>query len=81
MDISTIESQLKYITNSTGDKMGVIIPMDIWEAVVQLLRDGGSGLSLIDEHESKQSLLTDLQESLTQVSVGKIHPVSELWEG
>ena len=37
MDISQIETRLKYITNAAGDKTEVIVPVEIWNAVINLL--------------------------------------------
>ena len=80
MDISKLEPYLRYITNASGDKTEVVVPIDVWNMMINLLPKIDNGLDAIDEYESKDSILSDLQESIRQVAAGQSYPVSELWE-
>ena len=63
MDISQIEPYLRYITNASGDKTEVIFPVDVWNSVIRFLQQTDSGLDAIDEYESKDAIVSDLQDS------------------
>ena len=81
MDISQIERQLKYVTNSAGDKTEVIVPVALWNAVLGLLPKLESGLDPSDEFESKQDILSDLKDALRETQQGISYPVADLWDG
>jgi hypothetical protein len=84
MNISQIEN-IKYITNDRGDKIGAVIPSDLWYELLgkipqtELSERDESGLYPIDENESKSQILADLQESIRAVKTGDVYPVSQLW--
>lgn len=84
MNISQIEN-IKYITNDRGDKIEVVIPIELWYELLGKIstpesseRDE-SGLDPIDESEPKSQILADLQESIRAVKAGDVYPVSQLW--
>lgn len=44
MNFSQIESQIKYVTNTAGEKTEVIIPVELWNSLVNRLEPTDSGL-------------------------------------
>ena len=80
MNLSQIKKQIKYFTNSAGKKTEVIIPVEIWKTLIELLQTLESGLNIVDEKEPKAEILADLQESILQARTGQTYPISELWD-
>jgi hypothetical protein len=85
MNVSQIESIVKYITNAQGEKTEAIIPIDLWHNLLKTLPSMGdesteSGLDPVDEHEPKSQILADLQASIRAVKAGEVYPVSQLWD-
>jgi hypothetical protein len=88
MNISDIESQIEYITNSQGEKIEVVIPFKLWQKLLDKVASSEgdesepteSGLDPIDENEPKAKILAELQESIRAVKAGETYPVSQLWE-
>ena len=85
MNISPIESIVKYITNDRGQKTEATIPIDLWHNLLKKLSSMGdelaeSGLDSVDENESKSQILADLQASIRAVKARKVYPVSQLWD-
>ena len=85
MNISQIESIVKYITNAQGEKTEAIIPIELWHNLLKNLPSMGneltdSGLDSVDENEPKSQILADLQASIRAVKAGEVYPVSQLWD-
>ena len=80
MKLSQIQNQIKYVTNAAGEKIEVLIPVEIWETIKELLQPIESGLYPIDSNEPKAQILADLQESIRQGRTGQTYPVSALWD-
>jgi hypothetical protein len=85
MNISQIESIVKYITNAQGEKTEAIIPIELWHDLLKTfpsMRDESidSGLDPVDENEPKSKILADLQASIRAVKAGEVYPVSQLWD-
>ncbi|AFZ15651.1 hypothetical protein Cri9333_4888 (plasmid) [Crinalium epipsammum PCC 9333] len=80
MKLSQIQKQIKYVTNAAGEKTEVLIPVEIWETIKELLQPIESGLDPIDSNEPKAQILADLQESIRQGRTGQTYPVSALWD-
>lgn len=79
MNFSHIEADIKYITDASGEKTEVIIPVHLWERMLELLKIPESGLDPVDENEPHEQILADLKQSLQEVARGETYPVSELW--
>ena len=65
MNTSKITSNIKYITNTQGEKTEVIIPIELWNRLMQSIDPSEiystvSGLSPVDEDEPKSQILADL---------------------
>ena len=85
MNISQITTDIKYITNAQGEKTEVIIPIYVWNSLIQSLSVSelyttDSGLSPTDEDEPKSQTLADLQASIRGSRAGEVYPVSQLWD-
>lgn len=81
MTIAQIENFIRYVTNAEGKATDVLVPLELWQQLIHSLNtDNISGLNLIDEHEPKEQILADLQESIRLAASGQTFPVSQLWE-
>jgi hypothetical protein len=86
MNISELQTLVKYISNAQGEKTEVIIPIEIWNSLLQKITpiepySTLSGLSPVDENEPKTQILADLQESIRAARAGETYPISQLWSG
>ncbi|MEM9212927.1 MAG: hypothetical protein AAGD25_00990 [Cyanobacteria bacterium P01_F01_bin.150] len=79
MNFSQIEADIKYITNASGEKTEVIIPVQLWETLLGFLNLPESGLDPVDENEPHGKILADLKQSLQEAAKGETYPVSDLW--
>ncbi|MEB3826369.1 hypothetical protein [Phormidium sp. CCY1219] len=85
MNISELQNLVKYISNAQGEKTAVIIPIEVWNSLLQKITSVElystlSGLSSVDENEPKTQILADLQESIRAARAGETYPISQLWE-
>jgi hypothetical protein len=81
MNLSQLETQVKYVSDASGETTEVIVPVALWKMLLEKLSPEASGLDAVDEHEPKEQILGDLQESLRAATAGNHYPVSELWDG
>jgi hypothetical protein len=79
MDIAQLESHVKYVTNAAGEKTEVIIPVQIWEALLKLMSPVVNGVHPIDENEPNANILADLKQSLKEAAAGQTYPIADLW--
>ena len=79
MSMTQIESSIRYVTNADGEKTDVLVPVELWEKLLEILR-ANSGLDPIDEQEPNSKILADLQTAAQQAKAGATFPVSELWQ-
>lgn len=77
---SSLENQVRYVTNAAGETTDVVIPLSLWLQLISALQDPASGLAWIDEHEPNAQILADLRASLKQAATGQTFPVSQLWD-
>lgn len=75
MALTPIQQKIRYLTNGKGEKTDVVIPIDVWESLLELLPPE------FDPEDSKEAILADLKEALLDGKNGKIFPISELWHG
>ncbi len=80
MMIAQIQASIKYVTNATGEKTDVLVPVRIWDELIESLQSIASDLDRVDEEEPKANILEDLQESIRLASAGQTFPISELWD-
>ena len=74
-----LENQVRYVMDATGEATEVLVPIALWQKLLQTLQDPDSGLIWIDEHEPNAQILSDLQISFQQAVAGQTLPVSQLW--
>ena len=84
MNITQIQTIVKYITNAQREKTEVIIPIELWNSLLKTIDPSEiyptvSGLSPIDEDEPKEQILADLQASI-RAATGETYPISQLLE-
>ena len=81
MTIAQIQASIKYVTNAAGEKTDVLVPVGIWDELIESLQSIANDLDRVDEEEEpKAKILGDLQESIRQVAAGQTFPISELWD-
>lgn len=80
MTTSQIEANVRYLINANGEKTDVIVPVELWTKLLEVLHSE-SGLDPIDELEPNSQILADFQTALRQVESGQTFPISELWKG
>jgi len=76
---SPLGKSVRYVTNTAGETTDVLVPLELWQQLINALQDPASGLAWIDEHEPNTQILADLQESLKQANAGKTLPVAQIW--
>lgn len=74
-----IGSSIRYLTNDAGEKTDVLVPVEVWDRILEAL-ETQSGLDPIDEQEPISQILADLQISVQQAKAGRTAPISELWD-
>lgn len=77
---SSLEGQVRYVTNAAGEPTDVLVPLALWQQVISTLKDPASGLAWVDEHESNAQLLADLKISLQEAAARQTFPASQLWD-
>jgi hypothetical protein len=80
MTIAQIRASIKYVTNAAGEKTDVLVPVGIWDELIESLQSIASDLDRVDEEEPKANILEDLQESIRLAAAGQTFPISELWD-
>jgi tRNA/tmRNA/rRNA uracil-C5-methylase (TrmA/RlmC/RlmD family) len=75
INLEHIKQQVRYLTNQQGQNTDVLIPLETWERILQLLT------AEHDVIDSKAELISDLKQSLLEAKQGKTFPLEELWEG
>jgi hypothetical protein len=76
----SLKTNVRYVTNTNGETTDVLVPLELWQQLINTLQDPDSGLAWVDEHEPNAQLLADLQESIKQAAAGQTFPVSQLWD-
>jgi hypothetical protein len=81
MAITPTDNRIRYVTNTEGKTIDVIVPIELWQQIINFINiDNLSGLSSIDELEPKEQILAELQESIQHAIAGQTFPISQLWE-
>ena len=77
---SPLENRVRYVTNAAGEATDVLVPLDLWQQLLNTLQDPNSGLAWADENEPNAQILADLQASIKQAAAGQTYPISQLWD-
>lgn len=80
MTIADLSKLVQYVTNTNGETTGVLVPLKVWENLLQSWQNLADQLEQIDEAEPKEKILQDLKDSLRQIKAGQTFPISELWD-
>lgn len=80
MTIADLSKLVQYVTNTNGETTGVLVPLEVWENLLQSWQNLADQLEQIDEAEPKEKILQDLKDSLRQTKAGQTFPISELWD-
>ncbi|MGI0479866.1 hypothetical protein ACN4EE_03665 [Geminocystis sp. CENA526] len=75
MNIDTLKNKIRYLTNDEGKKTDVLIPLAMWENILQNLP-----LEIEENNDNKIQLIADFKQSLLDARDGKTYPLEELWE-
>jgi len=81
MTMAEVRELVQYVTNAHGETTGVLVPLNVWEDLLQSLQAFADELGQIDEAESNEQILADLKDSIRHLKAGQTFPVSELWDG
>ncbi len=77
MAITPTDNRIRYVTNTEGKTIDVIVPIELWQQIINSINiDSLSGLSSIDELEPKEQILAELQESIQHGIAGQTFPIS-----
>ena len=79
MTITQIETSIRYLTDVSGEKTDVLIPVELWEKLLEFVQSA-SGLDPIDELEPNSQILADIETSIREIKSGQTFPISELWQ-
>ncbi len=74
MNINNINQKVRYLTNESGEKTDVLVPLEMWQNILNFLPKN-------EIEDSKELILNDLKQSLLDGKEGKTFPIEELWEG
>jgi hypothetical protein len=80
MTLADIRNLVKYVANAEGVPTEVLVPIALWEKMLESLNLLESGLDPEDENEPKEAILADLQASVRLTKAGETMPISELWQ-
>ncbi len=79
MTIANLRKLVQYVTNTNGETTSVLVPLEVWENLLQSWQTLADQLEQIDEAEPKEKIIEDLKDSLRQAKAGQTFPISELW--
>jgi hypothetical protein len=80
MMIAQIQASIKYVTNAAGEKTDVLVPVGVWDELIESLQSITNDLDRVNEEEPKAQILDDLRKSIRQAAAGQTFPISELWD-
>ncbi len=75
MNLDSFKNKIRYITNEQGIKTDIVIPLVMWDNILEALN-----LETSQDRDSKTELIADLKQSLLDAQEGKTFPLEELWE-
>ncbi|MBL1209904.1 hypothetical protein [Geminocystis sp. GBBB08] len=76
MNMDILKNKVRYLTNEEGKKTDVLIPLGMWENIIQLLSQ-----EITPDNDIKAELITEFKQSLLDAQKGKTFPLEQLWEG
>jgi hypothetical protein len=70
MTVTEAQALIKYVTNAEGHTTDVLVPLSVWEALVE---------SSTVEDPDPEAIAASIQRGLGDLKAGRTRPVAELW--
>jgi PHD/YefM family antitoxin component YafN of YafNO toxin-antitoxin module len=70
MKTTEVQALVKYVTNADGQTTDVLVPLSVWEALLE---------NNTLEDPSPEEIADSLHRSLDDVKAGRTKPLAELW--
>ncbi len=70
MTATEAQALVKYVTNAEGHTTAVLVPLSVWEALLE-----GSAL----EDPDDEAIAASIERGLRDIKMGRTKPVAELW--
>jgi hypothetical protein len=80
MTVEQLRSLVKYVTNAQGQKTEVLVPVELWESLLNSFQALDSDSEFDLDLDSKEQILLDLKESLRQAQAGQTFSLTHLWD-
>lgn len=83
MNIAEIRSKIKYLTNSEGEETEVVIPIELWQTLLELgellkAEEKSVGFYSVDAGKKKRQTLLEIVEMLkTEYNSSVLHLIDE----
>jgi hypothetical protein len=77
---NNMQQLVQYVTDSQGTQTGVVVPIALWEKILEALDSEGKELSPIDEEEPNERILSDLEDAVRSARLGMMFPIEQLWD-
>jgi hypothetical protein len=70
MNATEAQALVKYVTNAEGHTTDVLVPLSVWEALLE-----GSTL----EDPDAEAIAASIERGLRDIKAGRTKPIAELW--
>jgi hypothetical protein len=70
MTATEAQALVKYVTNAEGHTTDVLVPLSVWEALLE-----GSTL----EDPDAEAIAASIERGLRDIKAGRTKPIAELW--
>jgi hypothetical protein len=70
MTVTEAQALIKYVTNAEGQTTDVMVPLSVWEALVE---------SSTLEDPDPEAIAASIERGLRDLKAGRTKPVAELW--
>jgi hypothetical protein len=70
MTVAEAQALIKYVTNAEGQTTDVLVPLSVWEALVE---------SSTVEDPDPEAIAASIERGLLDLKAGRTKPVAELW--
>jgi hypothetical protein len=70
MTVAEAQALIKYVTNAEGQTTDVLVPLSVWEALVE---------SSTVEDPDPDAIAASIERGLLDLKAGRTKPVAELW--
>ncbi len=81
MTVENFRALVKYVTNAQGEKTDVLVPVKVWESLLNSFEALAIESDVDFDIDSKEQILQDLKDSVRQAQAGQSFPLADLWDG